>query len=187
MSDKEKNLFKPAAEYKETPNLIADLQNEMESRSDSQLKDEAAALDLEMKQLDIELKRDQVASIKAKRNAALEIARTKYIATMQFLANREANQKRCNHRKGGRGPDAVMRGQGSAAEYAIIHHGLPNGGLMALCQRCNKEWHPANRWNTEGGVLKPIPATEGWEWAIGVNTDNSPSRSSTFLFEKEMV
>lgn len=180
MSEDKKNLFKPAEQYKEQPNLEAELSD----KTNIQLQDEVNALDLEMKMLDLELKRDQVANIKSKRAAALETARAKRLATLQFLANREANQKRCNHRKGGRGPDAIMRGQGSDAEFAIIKHRLPIGEYMVLCQRCGKEWHPANKWNSENGVLHPLPATEGWAEAMNMNTDNSASASSDFRFEK---
>lgn len=182
MSDQ--NQFKKPEQYTEKTN--------------SQLQEEIAALDLEAKRIEIDyrkqemawrakdmvVKDDEIAKIEAKRNAALETARAKRLATLQFLANREANQKRCNHRKGGRGPDAVMRGQGSDAEFAVIKHRLPYGEYMVLCQRCGKEWHPANKWNTENGVLKPIPATEGWSEAINFNTDNSASASSDFRFER---
>ena len=157
---------------------------ELENKTNAQIAKELADLELEEKRLDLELKREAVAVNRAKRSAALETARAKTLATMQFLANREANQKSCNHRKGGRGPDAVMRGRGDDANRCVIFHKLPVGGTMVLCQRCGKEWMPANKWNTENGIIKPLPATPGWEDAIQWNTDNSPSGSSTFLFEK---
>lgn len=178
------NHFKKPEEYTEKTN--------------AQLQDEIAALDFEAKRIELEyrkqemawrakdmiVKDDEIAKIESRKNAALETARAKRIATLQFIANREANQKRCNHRKGGRGADAVMRGQGSDPEYAVIKHRLPHGEYMVLCQRCGKEWHPANKWNTENGVIVPLPATEGWQWAMELNSDNSPSASSDFRFEK---
>lgn len=186
-TEEKKHLFKAAEQYEP-----------LSEKTNTQLQDEIAALDLEAKKIEIEyrkqemawrakdmvVKEDAIAKIEAKRNAALETARAKRIATLQFIANREANQKRCNHRKGGRGPEAIMRGMGSDPEYAIIKHRLPHGEYMGLCQRCGKEWMPANKWNTENGVLRPTPATEGWEWAMNANTDNSSSASSDFRFEK---
>jgi hypothetical protein len=166
----EDNKFKKPEQYSEKTN--------------QQLQEELAAVDMEMKQLDLELKREQVATNRAKRATQLELARSKRLSTLQFLANREANQKRCNHRKGGRGPDAVMRGIGDDAARCVVHHGLPDGSIMVLCQRCGKEWYPERKWNTEGGVLAPIPMTPGWEEAVQWNTDNSPSGSSRFMFEK---
>ena len=44
---------------------------------------------------------------------------------------------------------------------------------MVLCQRCLKEWHPAD-------PFTGVPATEGWEWAMNQPTDNFPSGSSLF-------
>ena len=102
----EDSKFKKPEQYKENPNIDA----ELSSKTNSQLQEDLAAVDLEMKQLDLELKREQVAVNRAKRATQLELARTKRLSTLQFLANREANQKRCNHRKGARSPDAVMPG-----------------------------------------------------------------------------
>lgn len=198
MSDEKKNLFKSANEYKENPNLQAELEAEMQNKTNAQLVEEAAALDLEARKLELEykkqemeyraidmkIKKDQLAKLEAQYNTAINNARSRNLATLQFLANREANQKRCNHRKGGRGPDAVMRGIGDDSNRSIIHHKLPDGGIMVLCQRCGKEWYPARKWNSEDGILRPIAATLGWEEAVQWNTDNSPSGSSTFLFEK---
>lgn len=182
------------SEATEQPNLAA----EMENKTNSELIDEAAALDIQVKKLEIEykkqemeyrtvdmaLKKDEFEKLQARRAAAIEAARSKTLATMQFLASREANQKACNHRKGGRGPDAVMRGRGDDANYAVVPHGLPDGSMLVLCQRCGKEWYSERKWNTENGVLKPIPATPGFDQAINFNTDNSPSGSSRFVFEK---
>ncbi len=80
-----------------------------------------------------------------------------------------------------------MRGQGDDANRSVIHHVLPAGGIMVLCQRCLKEWHPANKWNTENGEQRSLPATPGWEDAVQWNTDNSPSGSSRFVFERAEV
>lgn len=155
--------------------------------TNAQLEAEVAAIDLEMKKLSLVKMRDDVAKIKAQAQNDYEAANAKRIATLQFLASRKANQDRCNHRKGGRGPEAVMKGQGDDGSYAIIKHRLPSREFMALCQRCGKEWMPANKWNIEGGQIKVIPATEGWDWAINVPTDNSPSASSDFNFQYEKV
>lgn len=183
----EDNKFKKNDQYKESPNLSA----ELESKTNAQLEAEVIAADLEMKQLDLEIKRETVQKIKAERQSKREQADSKRIATLQFLASRKANQDRCNHRKGGRGPDAVMRGNGDDASYAIIKHRLPHSEFMALCQRCGKEWHPANKYNIENGVLRPLAATSGpnqmdnWSWAIQANSDNTPSASSDFRFTVE--
>lgn len=179
MSTDNSNKFKKPEDYV-VPEVIAGF----EDKTNNQVDDELQALALEEKQLDLEIKRESVSKIRAERQARLDANRAKTIATLQFIAQRKATQDHCNHRKGGRGAEAVMRGQGDDSARSVIFHKLPNGGTMVLCQRCGKEWHPANKWNTENGKHVPLPATPGWEDAIMWNTDNSPSGSSTFQFEK---
>lgn len=149
----------------------------IESKTNAELAAELQALELEEKKLDLEIKRETVAKIKSQRAAKLEEARAKLIATRQFLAQREANQNACNHRKGGIGADAVMRGQGTDAMYAVIKHKLPDGRYFILCQRCGKEWHPGN---VKLGMIE----TPGYQEAIRYNTNNTASGSSSFLFEQ---
>jgi hypothetical protein len=178
------NKFKKPAEY------VA----ELESKTNAQLLDELAALDLEQKKqeieyrkLDMAIKKDTWTKIQAEYAAKIEDFRRKNEATLQFLAQRASREANCNHRKGGRGADAVMRGQGDDSMYSVVKHKLPAGSHFVLCQRCGKEWHPANKWNIEGGKIVPIPATPGWAEAMQWPTDNSMSASSTFLFEKVEV
>jgi len=149
----------------------------LETKTNAQVAEEYATLELEEKRLDLEIKRETVAKIRAQRAAKLDEARAKLLATRQFLAQREANQANCNHRKGGIGAEAVMRGQGTDAMYAVIKHKLPNGRYFVLCQRCGKEWHP-------GFPLLGEKETPGYREALNFATDNSPSGSSTFIFER---
>jgi len=149
----------------------------LESKTNADVAAELAALEMEEKRLDLEIKREQVSKIRAQRAAKLEEARAKLIATKQFLAQREANQANCNHRKGGIGAEAVMRGQGTDAMYAVFKHKLPCNRYFVLCSRCGKEWHPAQ-------PLFGIKATPGYDEAIRFPSDNTPSGSSTFMFER---
>lgn len=167
MSEVEKNLS------------LDEFSQSLESKTNVEVTNELAALELEEKKLDLEIKRETVAKIRAQRTAKLDEARAKMLATKQFLAQRAANQDNCNHRKGGIGADAVMRGQGTDAMYAVIKHKLPNGRYFVLCQRCGKEWHP-------GFPLLSEVETKGYKEALNFPTDNSPSGSSTFIFEKSV-
>jgi hypothetical protein len=145
---------------------------------------EQKKLELEYRQADLIVKREEAEHIKGKRAAALETNRAKMLSLLNFVRNREAQQKRCNHRKGGVDARAFLEGQGTSAMYCVNKHKLPNGGYMVICERCNKEWHPADKWNVVDGVNVPKPATPGWEEAINFPTDNTPSTSGTFTFEK---
>lgn len=165
-----------------------------ESKTNAQLIDELAALEVEQKRQEIEyrkmdmiVKKDQVAKIKAEYDSKLEAFRMKNQSTLNLLAQRASQQANCNHRKGGRGAEGVMRGQGDDAMYAVIKHKMPINDFMVLCTRCGKEWQPANRWNTENGKLVPLAATPGWAEAVQWPTDNSPSGSGIFTFEKVSV
>lgn len=160
----------------DNPNL-KDFTSALENKTNAEVVSELTELELEEKRLDLEIKREQVAKIRSQRAAKLEEARSKLMATRQFLAQREANQENCNHRKGGIGAEAVMRGQGSDSMYAVIKHRLPCNKYFILCQRCGKEWHPAQ-------PLFGIAATAGYDEALRFVTDNSPSSSSTFTFER---
>lgn len=156
------------------PGLVAELQD----KTDDQIRQELLNLTAEERRLDLEIKREKVSEIRSKRQNILDQYRMKAVATAQFLAQRAAQQAHCNHRKGGRGPDAVMRGQGDSAMYSVIKHKLPGNYWMVLCQRCGKEWH-------QGSQLLNEPQTPGFQDAIQFPTDNTASGSSIFLFEKE--
>jgi hypothetical protein len=168
MSEDTKEVKKPVLVSTET----------FETLTNKQLADESAKIDAEMKSLDLELKRDQVSKIRAAINQKRDDARSRSIAIKQYMAQRDAQQENCNHLKGGVGAEAFLRGQGDSPYYAVIKHKLPSGKYMVLCQRCGKEWHPADKFD------KTIKETEGYQKALQYNTNNSASGSSTFLFER---
>ena len=164
------------SEFDSTETLDA-FSKSLYSKTDAEVAAELAALELEEKRLDLEIKREQVTKIHALRSAKLEEARAKLMATRQFLAQREAIQANCNHRKGGIGAEAVMRGQGTDAMYGVFKHKKPNGRWFVLCGRCGKEWH-------QGYELLGEKETPGFKEMINAPSDNSPSGSSTFMFER---
>ena len=157
---------------------VEQFSNALPTQTNDQIAKELAALELEEKQLDLEIKREQVAKIRAQRAARLEETRAKLRATLQFLAQRKANQDNCNHRKGGIGAEAVMRGQGTSAMYTVTKHKKPNGRWFVLCNRCGKEWH-------QGYDLLGEKETPGFAEAIQYPSDNTPSQSAHFLFQKD--
>jgi len=69
------------------------------TKTNAQVSAALQALELEEKQLDLELKREKVNQIRAKRQAQLDENRAKQLATRQFLAQREAIQANCNHQQ----------------------------------------------------------------------------------------
>jgi len=155
------------------PGFVAGLQE----KTNADVLAELSALELEEKKLDLEIKREAVAKIRSQRENKLAEHRAKMLAVSQFLANRKATQEHCNHRKGGTGAGAVINGEGSDSMFAIFKHKLPDGKYFVLCSRCGREWRAGNK-------ILNIPETPGFSEAINWPTDNSPSGSSTFLFER---
>ena len=152
--------------------------SEFDNKSDSELNLELAAAAREEKELDLIIKRETVAKIKAEYNAKRDRAKSAQIAIKQYMAQREAQQRACNHLKGGTGAQAFLQGLGDSPYYAVIKHKKPNNRWMVLCQRCNKEWH-------EGHTVLDEPETPGFQEAIRFNTNNTASHSTTFTYEKE--
>lgn len=159
---------------------VNEFEQQLAPKTDEQVRAEITKLEQEERELDLELKRDKVATIRAERANKLQAANMRTQAAKNFLAQREAVQKRCNHRKGGKGAIAVINGEGNDSNYAVIKHRLPNGKFFVLCQRCGKEWHPGH---VVGGIVLSV-ATPGYDEAVGYPTDNTASGSSTFTFEK---
>jgi len=149
-----------------------------ETLTNAQLAAESAKIDAEMKALDLELKREQVSKLRAQTNQKLDNARARDLSIKNYMAQRDAQQSNCNHKKGGTGSEAFLRGQGDSPYYSIIKHKLPSGQYMVLCQRCGKEWHAADKFD------KSIKETPGYSEALSWSTNNSASGSSVFLFER---
>jgi len=152
-----------------------------ESKTNRELAEETVRLDNEMKALDLELKREQVSKLRSRISQKLENAKSRDLAIKNYLAQRNAQQEQCNHLKGGTGAEAFLRGMGDSPYYAVIKHKLPSGKYMVLCQRCGKEWHPADKFD------KSIKETPGYQQTLTWPTNNSASGSSTFLFERAGV
>lgn len=149
-----------------------------ENLTNEQLNAESAKLEQELKSLDLELKRDQVSKIRAALNQKRDDARSRDVAIKNFMKQREMQQDSCNHRKGGVGAEAFLTGQGDSSYYSVIKHKLPCNQHMVLCQRCGKEWHPAQ-------PVFGLKETPGYQDAIRYNTNNTASSSSSFFFIKE--
>lgn len=149
-------------------------------KGDSQVQADLAAVELEMRELDLEIKRATVAKIRAERANAKAKVQMQEEAIQNFLMQRKMKQRNCNHRKGGVGAEAVLHGRGQSAMYCVIKHKLPVGKYWVLCQRCGKEWHPELTAIQNGGLARK--ATKGYYEALQFPTNNSESGSSRFDF-----
>ena len=102
--------------------------------------------------------------------------------TLKALAAADAaNQRRCNHRKGGNGAAGIIGGQGDDGQYAVIDHTVLNGDRWIRCLRCAKLWKPVlEHWfETREGYLGAVAE---YEAAKTFQTRNAPSTSQQFRF-----
>lgn len=152
---------------------------EMESpETTGQLKVQLKALEDEEAALDLEIKREKVRKIREERQSKLDEARSKMDSVRDLLAQRKRLQAHCNHRKGGRGPGAVLNGEGMDSNYAVVRHMLPSGRLMILCQRCGQEEYSRD-------PITGASATEQYERFSNFPTDNQTSGSSLFIAARQ--
>lgn len=139
-----------------------------------ELQAKADALATEERMLELEIKRETVAKMRQVRADKLAAAKQNSDLSRAQIASRERLKRNCTHRKGGRGPGAVMNGQGTDDHYAFIKHVLPSGRLFILCTRCGGEWKSRDPLTGEAGdsdfeVMNMKPC------------DNTASGSTLFL------
>src|SRR5271166_6152499 len=119
----------------------AEAVKELESKTTLELKERLARLALEEKELDLEIKRETIQNLRREKEKRLGMSQVNSESTRLMLAQRERLQGNCSHMKGGKGPGAVLNGQGNdGSDYSVWKHVMPSGALMILCSRCGKEW-----------------------------------------------
>lgn len=127
-------------------------------------------LEFKLKRAELGLKLDEAARHKAVREQKISDFNEKMKSLKKFISDREAIQNTCNHKKGARGVDGVMRRQGTDAMYSIIRHVLPDGSFFVICQNCHKEWTKTHK----------DYRLAAFDWP----TDNATSGSTRFVFER---
>lgn len=65
-----------------------------------------------------------------------------------------AVRSHCTHKMGGKGPAALLNGQGNAAQYAVSKIKLPTGDVMIRCPRCRTKWIPPDPEDFKSGKAK---------------------------------
>lgn len=128
----------------------------------TEIEEQLKAVELEEKLLDLEIKRENVKRMRAKKEAdeALRQQNSRDAEAARLRAARM--QAGCNHKSGGSGMEGYM-GKGTDSKYAVGRHTYPNNETWVLCLRCNKEWKPgdpgyaeAMSWSTDGGTSSSI-------------------------------
>lgn len=162
-----------AQKQKQTPvEVEAELKAlELESRRLAVQEQKLNLEDIQQRLDERQLKRETIRSTSITNGATLK----------QISANDVANQKRCNHKKGGNGVNGIIGGQGDSPDYAVIKHTFCNGDMWVRCQRCGKTWKPPleSQYPTKEAYLT---AYVQYETAKEFQTKNTPSASTQFRF-----
>ena len=113
-------------------------------------------------------------------------ARMNGLTLHQIAAGNEQKQDRCNHKKGGMDAAALVTGQGTDSQYAVLKHTFANGDMWVRCLRCGKWWKPPLEEDYMlGGKLDTVrfdAAVKEYKEALNFQTLNIPSGSVTFGF-----
>ncbi len=143
---------------------------------------ESAATDLEMKRVQLELQKEQLQEINARKESRrLQIAEQQrdIVENERQRIAREAN---CKHKKGGRNKGGLERGTDS--NYAVIQHTMPIGDVIVMCQRCGAIWTKPpielKRSDPEAHAVMQRNYLRALEWP----TDNEPSGTQLFLIQR---
>jgi hypothetical protein len=140
---------------------------------------ESARIDLEMKRVTLELNRESLQTLKDSQERRLMKLRKQERDLAENLRIKEARQKACKHKKGGRNKEGFAKG--NSANYAVIQHTYPAGDVVVLCQRCDKTWEmplPALRISDPDLYQRQL---REYRMALEWPTDNEPSGTRLFL------
>jgi hypothetical protein len=102
------------------------------------LLEESAAIDLEMKRVQLELQKEQLAEINQKKEARRLKLEQQQRDMKENARQEQARFDNCKHKKGGRNRSGLDRGTDS--NYAIVRQTMPTGELVIMCQRCGCTW-----------------------------------------------
>ncbi len=155
-------------------------EDNFEALTNAQVEERERQVSLRLRELDLEIKEEQVVLLRQAKEQRRAKFATQQAGLQQFLLQRKARQAHCNHRKGGVGAEAVLKGEGQSAMACVIKHILPSGKYFVLCQRCGKEWHP-DLTPLQNSGIKQVH-TPGYFKALQLTTNNTSSGSSRFDF-----
>ena len=155
---------------------------------------ELEALQLEEQKYRLELLKEQVAQIVAKKETAARNRRDQEATEAFNRRKTEREQAACAHKKGGRGVEGIFAGNSS--DYAVIKHTEPWGETYIKCQRCGKEvrdpffmmrkLYPAKvaeaKKKDPRGFKAAMLLYQEW---MNFPTDNSPSGNAIFGIQRE--
>jgi hypothetical protein len=140
-------------------------------------------LEAEREELELELLREQVSTMKARREQRIvERARMAQV----FKANEQNEKMRravCRHHKGGKGSQGFLNGNDK--DYSVIKHTYPTGELVVMCTRCQNEWRKPPLELRKEDPKEYRRLMQEYQDAVNFPTDNEPSGTQIFLIQEQ--
>jgi|SRR5579863_6462617 len=128
--------------------------------------------------LEMELVKEQLEQLRAKREARKRAHGEQEKTLEEGRRLERIVQRNCSHRKGGKGDD-LKNNRGSDPNGSFADQQMPNSQVWRMCTRCFALWKP-------GDKSKTHPSGIGYEQIMQWPTDNSPAGSVQFrLAESE--
>jgi len=143
---------------------------------------ESQQLTLQSKKAELQDLQERLAERELKRENNRQKAVTNGQTLQQISKNETANQKRCNHKKGGNGAAGVIGGRGDSPDFAVIKHTFAHGDTWIRCQRCGKTWKPPIKADFKGNDDLYDTALRVYEMALEFQTKNVTSSGVAFRF-----
>ena len=143
--------------------------------------DQLAAIQLERAALQLELEREQVATLRASREQRLMTLERQRRDLEDAERAQKYRESLCAHKKGGQGVEGINDGN---KEYAVIKHTHAHGAKEVMCQRCWKIWAepPIALKKTDPAEYKRQMAE--WKEALRFPTDNADSGKQLFVITR---
>ncbi len=150
----------------------------MAAKQELSVADQLAAIQLERAALQLELEREQVATLRANREQRLMTLYRQRRDLEEAQRNARQRQSQCAHKKGGQGVEGIDDGN---REYAVIKHTYAHGAREVMCQRCQKIWAepPLSLKKTDPAEYRREMSE--WKEALRFSTDNTDSGKQLFV------
>lgn len=149
-----------------------------EAKKPLSLEERLMALRLQKEELELEQLTHDVMVLRQNRENRKRNAEQNERDLRELREMDAARVEQCNHRSGGEGLEALMSGQGSDANYAVIKHTYPWGETRVHCTRCPAEWKP-------GDKADEHPSGISYKQALMLPTWNKPSGTQLFLIPRK--
>jgi len=138
---------------------------------------EAEAIELEWKRLQIEELREKIEARNLRKQQLLDNAKRQLADFNKAQELIAARQRICKHRKGGKDNRFA---NGNDNNYAVIKNTYPTGVIEIMCTRCFKtvrQPDPRERKSDPKGYAERLALWKEWD---SYPTDNSPSGGKIF-------